>query len=69
MHPEGCRRVNGVANGSAAVGRIAQSYVPDWQVLIRELEKEGFQPLLIRFNRSCPGEPISSLNVAARVRN
>jgi SAM-dependent methyltransferase len=47
---------------------FAQSYVPHWRDLLAELEKEGFQPMLIRANQCFEGEAVSSLNVAAKLR-
>jgi SAM-dependent methyltransferase len=47
---------------------FAQSFVPHWQALLGELEREGFEPTLVRFNRAGEGEPVSSLNVAARLK-
>jgi SAM-dependent methyltransferase len=44
-----------------------QSYVPHWQDLIAEFKESGLEPVLIRYNRCAPGEPISSVNVAARL--
>lgn len=45
----------------------AQSYVPHWESLLAELEREGFEPLLVRYARHTPDEPVSSVNVAARI--
>jgi SAM-dependent methyltransferase len=40
-------------------------FLGHWKMILSELQRAGFRPSLVRFNRCLPEEPVSSLNVAA----
>lgn len=47
---------------------MPQNYVPHWQSLLAEMHEFGLEAMLIRHSRATTGEPVSSVNVAARLR-